>query len=514
MEFHLYLWIHLYGFFHYPSRMGRNIIKNPSEEGILMYDVVIVGAGVAGTFIARELARYQLKIIIVDQENDVANATSMANSAIIHAGYDARADHLKGKFNASGNALFDVVCDELDVPFQRCGSLVIGMDAAERETIAELYENGLKNHVPGMRILNQAEVHAIEPNLNDMVQYALWAPTAGIISPWELAIAAAENALENGAGLRLETEVQRIEKGPEFYKVITNRGEYETKYIINCAGLYADRIQNMVGPPSFQIHPRKGHYFILDKEVGNLVNTIVFQCPTDKGKGVLVAPTIHGNILVGPDSEFVDDKDDLATVAERLQYIKETALLSVAKIPYQKVIRSFVGLRAVSDGGDFIIGEAPETKGFINVAGYESPGLSSIPAVAQYVVEIMQKSTGGLRKKKNFNPRRQRVIRFNELSPLEKAAAIKQDPRFGRIICRCETVTEAEIVDAIRRKAGATTVKGVKKRTRAGMGRCQSGFCGPRVLEILARELGKELNEIPYDSSEAFVLTEATKSKR
>jgi glycerol-3-phosphate dehydrogenase len=479
-----------------------------------MYDVVIIGAGVAGTFIARELARYQMRILIVDQENDVANATSMANSAIIHAGYDAGADENKGKFNAAGNALYDLVCAELDVPFKRCGSLVIGFDAADQDTIKHLYENGLQNKVSGMKILNKAEVHAMEPNLSEAVECALWAPTAGIISPWELAIALAENAVENGVELRLETKVVNIEKSPGIYQVITDKGNFDTRYIINCAGVYADRIHNMVAPPSFEIRPRKGHYFVLDKAVGNLVNTVVFQCPTKKGKGVLVAPTVHGNILIGPDSEYVDAKDDLATSAQRLQYVKETALRSIPDIPYHKVIRSFVGLRAVSDCGDFIIAESPNAKGFVNVAGYESPGLSSMPAVAQYVTKMMGKITGGMRRKEDFNPRRRRVIRFVELSAEQKAALIRKDPRFGRIICRCETVTEAEIVDAINRKAGATTVKGIKKRVRAGMGRCQGGFCGPRVVEILARELGKEMQAIPYDSSDAYILTEATKNKQ
>ena len=478
-----------------------------------MNDVVIIGAGVAGTYIARELARYQMKIVILDKENDVANQTTAANSAIIHAGYDALADQLKGKFNAPGNAMFDQICEELDVPFKRIGSLVIGFNENDRKTLVKLFENGLKNKVPDMKILDRDEVFALEPNLNPAVTCALYAPSAGIIEPWELAIALAENAMENGAELKLETEVKDIEKTADGYKVYTNKGELVTRYVINCAGVFTDIINNMVTEPTFKIHPRKGNYFVLDKDVDNLVRHVIFQCPNENGKGVLVTPTVRGNILVGPDSEFVEDRDSLATDGDRLNYIKETALISFPKLPFNKVIRTFAGLRATSDLGDFIIEEAKGAKGFINVAGFESPGLSSIPAVAQYVVKLMEEITGGLRKKEDFVPTRRKVIRFNQLSDAEKKRLIKKNPDYGNIICRCETVTEGEIIDAIHRKAGACTVKAVKKRTGAGFGRCQGGFCGPRVVEILARELGKSMEDIPYDSSRAYILTEETKKQ-
>lgn len=476
-----------------------------------MYDIVIIGAGVAGTFIARELSRFQLKILIVDRENDVANETTAANSAIIHAGYDAGSNLLKGKFNALGNSMFDQVCEELDVPFKRCGSLVIGFDESDRDTIQELYENGLKNNVPGMRILETQEIRTMEPYINEEVLCALYAPTAGIISPWELAIALAENALWNGAQLQLETTVKSINKMNDGYQIITDKGEIETKYIINCAGVHADDINNMVTTPYFEILPRKGHYFVLDKGLDHIVNHVIFQCPTKKGKGVLVTPTVHGNILVGPDSEFREDKDSPSTESSRLEYIREASLLTTSALPFQKVIRSFAGIRATSSKGDFIIEEAKGAKGFINVAGFESPGLSSIPAVADYVVGLMKEIAGGFTPKENFNPRREKVVRFHELSEEEKKQEIQNNPSYGNIICRCEIVTEAEIIDCIHRKAGATTVKGVKKRTRPGTGRCQGGFCGPRVVEILARELGKDMKDIPYDSTSAYILTEETK---
>lgn len=477
-----------------------------------MYDVAIIGAGVAGTFIGRELSRYNLKVVMIDRENDIANATTMANSAIIHAGYDAKAGKNKGKFNAKGNLMFDPICEDLDVPFERCGSLVIGFDEADKKTIQDLYDNGVKNGVPDMKVLTKEEVLEKEPNLSDTIVGALWAPTAGIISPWELSIALAENAMDNGAELKLSTEVTDIEKLDNGYKVITTQGDIEAKYVINCAGVYADKIYAMVGNPEFEIKPRKGHYFILDKDAGQLVNSVIFQCPSEKGKGVLVAPTVHGNLLVGPDSEYVDDKDDLATTSDRLSYIREAAGLTTDKVDYRKVIRSFVGLRATSSTGDFIIEEAKDAKGFVNVAGYESPGLSSIPAVAEYVVEIMQGITGGLEEKADFNPKRKKFIRFEELNDEEKAELISKDSRYGRVICRCEGITEGEIVDSINRNAGATTVKGVKKRTRAGMGRCQGGFCGPRVVEILSRELGEKMEDIVLDSKQSYILTGKTKN--
>lgn len=474
-----------------------------------MYDVVIIGAGVAGTMIARELSRYQLKLLMVDRQNDVGNETTAANSAIIHAGYDALSTKLKGKFNAPGNAMFDQICEELNVPFKRIGSLVVAFDEKDRAKLQELYENGLRNHVPDMKIIERDEVLEMEPNLNSSICCALYAPTAGIIEPWELAAAASENAQDNGAELSLETEVKDIKKLQDgSYRVITNRGEVDTQYIINCAGVYADKINNMVTEPYFQIRPRRGNYFVLDKDT-NFINHIIFQCPTEKGKGVLITPTVHGNILIGPDSEFVDDKDSMATDAERLHYVKETALLTSTSIPFHKIIRSYAGLRATSDRGDFIIEEAKGAKGFINVAGFESPGLSAIPAVAKYVVQLLESITGGLIAKENFNPIRRKVIRFIDLTEEEKKLLIKRNPAYGKIVCRCETVTEGEIIDAIHR--GARSVKAVKKRTRSGSGRCQGGFCGPRVVEILARELGKSMKDIPYDHSKAYILTEETK---
>lgn len=479
-----------------------------------MYDVAIIGAGVIGAFIARELARYELNIVLIDKENDVSNGSSKANSAIIHAGYDAKPGTNMAKFNSLGNPMFDKVCEELDVEFSRIGSFVVGFDDAEMETIRELYKRGLDNKVEGLEIIDGDKVREKEPNLNDSIKGALYASTCGILSPWELTIALAENAADNGVEILLNNEVLDIKKIESGYKIITNRGELDTRYVINCAGVYADKINDMVSKESFAITPRKGQYFVLDKSIGDFVNTVVFQCPSKVGKGILITPTIHGNLLIGPDAEDIEDKDDTATTAENLKYIKKVARRSATTVPVNKVITTYSGLRSEVSTGDFIIGEVKDAKGFINVAGIKSPGLSSSPAIAEYVVGIMKEIAGGLKEKENFKPRRRRVIRFDKLNSEEKAELIKKDPRFGKIICRCESITEGEIVDIVNRNAGATTVDGVKRRARPGTGRCQGGFCGPRVVEILARELNKDIDEIVKDRESSYILTGKTNKGR
>lgn len=413
------------------------------------------------------------------------------------------------KFNAPGNKLFDEICEELDVTFERCGSLVLAFNNEDRITIERLYENGIKNKVPDLRIIEHDEILDMEPNINPEVECALHAPSAGIINPWELAIALAENAIDNGTELKLETKVEDIIKENGIYKILTNNGELKTKLVINCAGVYADEIHNMVAKPTYKIRPRKGNYYVLDNSVKDLVNHVIFQAPTRVGKGVLIAPSVDGNFLIGPDSKFTDDKDDDSTGAEELDFVKNSVYRICPQVPFNKSIRTFAGLRATSNLGDFIIEEAEDSKGFIDVGGYESPGLSAIPSVAEYVV--VAKILGNLEENHNFNPKRKKVIRFNKLSPQDKAQLIKKNPSYGNIICRCETVTEAEIVDCIHRNAGARSVKAVKKRVRPGAGRCQGGFCGPKVVEILARELECDWVDIPYDSSDAYILTGKTK---
>lgn len=476
-----------------------------------MHDVIIIGAGVTGSLIARELSRYELKIAVIEKENDVSNGTTKANSAIVHAGYDAAAGSLKARFNAEGNAMMDKICEELDVPFERIGSLVVGFCDVDMETVNHIYDNGIENQIPDIKILNKEEVHELEPSLSDEVVGALYAKTGGIIGPWELSIAALENAMDNGVELFLNNKVTSIKKNGDFFEVKTDKGEFKSKYVINCAGVYADEIHNMVAKPRFNIRPRKGQYYLLDKTAGETVKHVVFQCPSDFGKGVVVLPTVHGNLLVGPDANFVEDKGDVSTTSEDMEYVAKTASKSVVDIPFRSVITSFSGLRASPDTGDFIIEEVEEVNGFFDVAGIESPGLSAAPAIGKYVANLVVKKDSSIKERPEFNPIRRKHIVFMELSDEEKKKLILEKPQYGRVICRCENITEGEIVDVIHRNAGATTVDGVKRRARPGSGRCQGGFCAPKVMEILARELGIDYTEVVKDSPNSNIAIAETK---
>ncbi|KRQ87604.1 L-2-hydroxyglutarate oxidase LhgO [Caloramator mitchellensis] len=478
-----------------------------------MFDVAIIGAGVIGCSIARELSKYNLNVALIEKENDVGNVTTKANSAIIHAGYDAKPGTLKGKLNAKGNLMFDELCRELEVPFKRVGSLVLAFDDDEMKTLGKLYEQGIQNGVPELYILSKEKVLEMDPNISDNIKGALYAKTGGIIGPWEFTIALAENAVENGVNIFLSNEVVDIEKKDFGYRIITNKDTYDTKYVVNCAGLYADKINNMVSNNKMEIIPRRGQYYLLDKTVGNLVKYVIFQCPSKLGKGVLVTPTVHGNLLIGPDAEDLIDKTALNTTSEGLNFIVEVARRSVKTLPLNMAITNFAGLRARTERDDFIIEEAVDAKGFINVAGIESPGLSSAPAISLYVIDILKNIAKKIEKKENFNPYRRAIPKFIELSEDEKNELVKKDKRFGKIICRCESITEGEIVSAIHRNVGARTVDAVKRRVRAGMGRCQGGFCSPRVIEILARELGVEMTEIEKDHEGSYILTGPTKSE-
>jgi glycerol-3-phosphate dehydrogenase len=476
-----------------------------------MYDITIIGAGITGTFIARELSRYQLKVLLIDKENDIANGTTKANSAIVHAGFDASEGTLKAKFNVRGNELYEAVCKELHVPFKRIGSLVIAFNKQEMETVQELFERGIKNGVPQMEVLDKESVLKLENNLSEDIVGALYAKTAGIVGPWELAIALAENALENGVELQLDSPVTDIKKIADGYCLTAGDRKVESKIIINCAGIHSDDINNMINSPSFEILPNRGEYNLFDKSVGNLVNTAVFTCPSEAGKGVVVMPTVHGNLLIGPSAEYVDNKNSFDTTFEGLTSIGEHAQHTLKQIGFKNVITSFTGLRAKVKTQDFIIEESKESLGFFNVAGIDSPGLTSAPAIAEYVVELVKRRIENMEVKQEFNPNRRPSIHFMELSDDEKAKLIEKDPRFGRIICRCEQITEGEIVDVIKRKAGARTLDGVKRRARPGAGRCQGGFCAPRVMEILAREQEIDITEVVKDSRDSYILTGKTK---
>ena len=475
-----------------------------------MYDVAIIGAGVIGTAIARELSRYDVKIVIIEKENDVSTGTSKANSGIIHAGYDPKENTLMAKLNAEGSKMFDAICEELSVPFKRNGSLVVAFDDEQLAHINLLKQRGINNGITGLSILSKEELLEREPAINPAAKGALFAETAGIIDPMLLTVSFIENAVMNGAECFLNFEVESIIRENGYYKIISANNSITAKYVINAAGVFAEKIHNMVAKPSFQIKPRRGQYFILDKSEGHIVNTSVFPCPTKMGKGILVAPTVHGNVFLGPTSDDIQDREDVGTTEEVLNHAVAGARLLVPGITTRNNIRTFAGMRAESDIEDFIIKEIEESPNFIDVAGIKSPGLSAAPAIALYVAAILNKKGLTLAKKKSFNPIVKRKP-FIEMTEEEQSALIKMNPLYGRVICRCESVTEGDIVDSITRNTGAATIDGVKRRCRAGMGRCQGGFCGPKVQQILARVLNKPLEEIVLDKKPSYILTGRTK---
>lgn len=478
-----------------------------------MVDVVVIGAGIMGAAVSRELSKYNLNVVVLDKEHDVSNGTTKANSAIIHAGYDAKEGTLMAKYNVAGSEMFEDLCKEIDAPYKRTGSYVLAFSEEERKHVEQLYARGVANGVRELEILEKDEILRREPNISQKVVAALYAGTAAVIGPWEVAIKLLENAAENGVKIETDAEVTNIEKTENDYKVILKDGRvYETKTVINAAGVYADVINNMVSSKTFKIHPRKGEYFLLDKVQGNLTNSVIFQCPNEMGKGILVAQTIHGNLIVGPTAEDIDSREDVGNTLSAFDVIKRESVKSIENINFRDNIRNFAGLRAEADTGDFIIGEAEDAEGFFNIAGTKSPGLSSAPAIGVDVAGMIVKKLGA--SKKEIFKKNRPQIHFMELSSEEKAELIKKDPRYGRVICRCESITEGEIVDVIHRMVGAKTVDGVKKRCRPGAGRCQGGFCGPRVQEIIARELNKKLNEVVLDKKGAYILTNETKEAK
>lgn len=458
-----------------------------------MRDVIIIGGGVSGCASARELSRYQADILVLDKEEDVCCGTSKANSAIVHAGFDAPAGSRMAALNVAGSRRMPTLAKELDFAYQQCGSLVVCLSEEDRPALQKLYENGLTNGVEGLRIVERDELLAMEPNISDDAVAALWAPTGGIVCPFGLTYAFAENAATNGVQFQFDTEVERIEAIPGGWRLQTNRGPLEARCIVNAAGVHADELHNQVSDDTMTIVPRRGDYFLLDHTAADHVHHTIFQLPGKYGKGVLVSPTVHGNLLIGPTANDIDNKEDTATTAAELDEVRAKAGLAVKDLPLRQTITSFAGLRAHELRHEFFLQEA--APGFVDCAGIESPGLSASPAIGQAVAELVQ-SILHLPENPDFNPRRKGILDPKTLSFAERTALVQKNPAYGQIICRCETVTEGEIVDAIHRVPGARSLDGVKRRTRAGMGRCQAGFCSPRVLEILARELGVPQEEI------------------
>ncbi|SJZ86999.1 NAD(P)/FAD-dependent oxidoreductase [Selenihalanaerobacter shriftii] len=475
-------------------------------------EVVIIGGGVIGTAIARELANYNVDVVLVEKDADLASGTSKANSGIIHAGYNADPTKLKGRLNVRSNKLFDQLTKELNVPFKRIGSLVVAKAEEEIEVLKELKKRGEENGLKDLKIVQGSQLVDLEPNLNEEIIAALYAPTAGIICPYELTIAQGENAAKNGVEVLLETEVTDIEVKYNHKLIKTNQGEIKTDYVINAAGVYADKVARMVGIDDFEITPRRGEYYLFDKEKGSEVNHVIFQVPTEVSKGILVTPTVDDNLLIGPNAEVIDDKDNVATTRKGLDEVINGAKRTLPELSLRGLVTEFTGLRAAEvKSGDFIIEAAKEVKDFINVAGIQSPGLSCAPAIGEMVAEILQEEGLHLVTKETFEPYREEPVRFRELTYEERAELVEKDNNYGQIICRCETVTEGEIVDAIHRPVPATTIGAIKRRTRAGMGRCQGGFCSPRVAEIISRELDIPMTEITKEGKGFEILVEPAK---
>ena len=464
-------------------------------------DVVVIGGGITGTAILRELSKYDLKAVLVEKEPDLAIGTTKANSAICHAGFDAPVGSWKARTNVRGNELYHQLKEELHLDLKWCGSLVVATTEEEVQTLQELLARGRENGVPDLQLLSREEVLAQEPNLTTALG-ALWAPTAGVMWPFGCAIAFAQCALQNGAEVLRNCGVNGfIKEEGRITGVQTDWGVIKTKYVINAAGLYADAIARLAGDDSFTIHPRKGEYILFDKTASSsLVYGVAFPCPTKKSKGILVCTTTHGNTFIGPNANDQEDREDTSVTLEGMDQLITAAKKLVPQLPLGDSITLFAGLRAVSSTGDFVLGASPKVPGLFNAAGIQSPGLSAAPAVAEVLVEALGRELP-LTKKANFNGRLPETKLFNKMSIREKEEAIRQNNLYGRVICRCETVTEGDIVAAIKAPCGAYTVDGVKRRTRAGMGRCQGGFCGPRVTQILARELGITVSEVLKERS-------------
>lgn len=474
-----------------------------------MYDVAIIGSGITGSACAYFLSKYRLKIAVIEKNNDVCCGTTKANSAIIHAGYDPHPETLMAKLNVKGSEMAKEICAKLDVPYNQIGSLVVAFSEEEAKTVEELFERGNANGVPDLKILNREELKEAEPMISDEALCALYAPSAAIVNPWEYGLAMAETAVRNDTEILLESEVTSIKKENGVFKITAGEKEIEAKYVINAAGVNCDDVHNMIAPPKFKVIPSAGEYYLLDKSEGKRARHVIFQCPNKDGKGVLVSPTVHGNLIVGPNAD-ARDKDDTSTKTRCLDFVREKAVKSVPSINLRENIRNFTGVRAATEIDDFIIEFACE--GFLDLAGIKSPGLSAAPAIAELAVKMLGESGLALEEKESFTDERTH-LRFKHLSDEEKNNAVKKNSAYGRVICRCETITEGEIIDALNSPIPPVSLDGIKRRAGTGMGRCQGGFCGPKVLEIMAKYKNEPFEAVLQDNTGSVILTGKTKSE-
>ena len=456
-----------------------------TEKKDFMTNIIIIGAGISGSLIAHALSKKNVHVIVLEKSNDVANMASGANSAIIHSGHDPKPNTLKAKLNVQGNRMYPNLCKELQVDFKQVGAYVVATNAEEEQQLQTLVQQCQQRDIP-YSILTKEQLKQSEPNLSDAITLGLSLPTTGIVTPWQVCIAAMEEAILNGTQLCLNERVVAIEKKHDIFYVHTNKQVHQAHIVINCAGVYADQIANMICKPQYEITPRRGEYFILDRSQSNFMKHIIYPVPTKKGKGVLMVPTIHGNLLIGPNAENMDDKEGTQT-SDALNFVKSQITKTIQNVPFHQIIHTYAGLRPTGNTGDFYIQEDKEVQNFIHVSCIESPGLASAPAIAQMVVEDILGKHHFIQKE--TYQRRRKPFVMKDMSPEEKNACIQKNPDCGKIICRCEQISLAEIKDVIHRPCPATTVKGVKRRCRPGMGRCQGGFCEPLVYDILKKEL-------------------------
>ena len=470
-----------------------------------MQDIVIIGAGIVGSFLAHDLSKFKLNISVVEASNDIASGTTMANSAIVHSGHDPLDGTLKAKLNVRGNELYEDICKTIHADFKRIGAYVVATSDEELASLDVLYNRAKSRNIP-VSYIEKEELKQKEPNIADDVLRGISLPSTGIIYPWQVAYNLMEIAISNGVDLHLNEKVINIKKLEKGFIVETTKGTIETKYVLNAAGIHADDIYRMVSDNvTWNIEARRGEYFVLGKLDTPLVNSIIYPIPSSKGKGILAIPTTHGNVLLGPNSDSIKDKEDNGTTQDGMNYVRKEVSRLIKNIPYDKIIRNFAGLRPTPSTHDFIIEEANDVPGFINVAGIESPGLASAPAISEYVIETILKDKINLQRNEKAIDSLPPLTRMCELSLEEKNRKIKEDPRYGHIVCRCEKISEGEIVEAIHRPLPSLTIKAIKKRVRPGMGRCQGGFCEPLVLGILAREQGIHKEDVVYDQEESNI---------
>ncbi len=478
-----------------------------------MYDYIIIGAGIVGTNIARKLSQYNVSVLVLEKENDAANHQTTANSAIIHSGHDPKENTLKAKFCVEGNTLYEQMEKELQIPLLKTGAFVVAHNHDEELMLKDLYERAIRNGVTQIEFLNKEQASSLEPNLADSITQVLSLPSTKVTYPWEVAFACLENAIENGADFKKNSEVTSIKKNQDVFEIEINNNEIIlAKSVISAAGIFSDQVAYLLEKNvPYQIFPRKGEYFVLDRKVKGLINHVLYPLPTKVGKGVLIIPQVHGNILLGPTSTLQDEKELASNTKVGLDQIKRDVKAIAKNIPFNLVIRTFAGIRASSSFEDFYIQESKEYTNFFHVAGIDSPGLTAAPAIAEYLVDHILNHQ--LIKKENYNPLRTKKPTFYNLDFEKQQELLKENPRYGNLVCKCEKITEAEIIDAINGPLGNDTIKGIKKRARAGSGLCQGGYCEEMILKIIARETNQSLDQINYYGLNTPILAKETKVK-